>query len=262
MKKEFKFFIPKIYYIHLGIIIGISIIGLIVFRLWLSSYTNHLENIKVPDFTNMEFESAKLLAEESNISISILDTVYSESIRPGAIVYHKPDAGTFVKEHRTIYVSINSKTPILVTMPKATEVSLRQASQMLERVGLQVGNIVYKPDFADNYVFEQRFNNRIVREGVKVPKGSKIDFVVGKGGDNTLIIIPNLMGMTYQQMFDSLTHMGVTVNAMFGEEIYETPQDSLQSVVWKQSPLPENNNMMMLGESIDVWLMKNEQSGN
>jgi eukaryotic-like serine/threonine-protein kinase len=262
MKKYIDFFISKKFLLNLGIIVLITIVGFFIFKFWLISYTDHNEKIEVPNFINMDFAAAQAIAAEKNLELKIIDTVYSKEIKPGAIVNHKPLAKTFVKEHRVIYISINSRTPILVKMPNATNVSLRQATQELESCGLIVGTIVYKPDFADNYVFEQRYNNRMIRPGVKIPKGSRIDFVVGKGGDNLLIPIPNLIGMSYQQVKDSMSLAGVTINFMFGGEVFETLDDSIKAVVWKQTPISENGNMIMAGETIDIWLTNQDQQGN
>jgi beta-lactam-binding protein with PASTA domain len=258
MKKYFTFFISKVLYINIGIIIGVTIIGFIVFKTWLSSYTNHGEYITVPDFSNLDFDAAQIVAKEHNLQLVIIDTVYSKEIKPGAIVNHKPAANSHVKEYRTIYVSINSHTPILVKMPNASNVSLRQATQVLESAGLYVGNIIYKPDFADNYVFEQRYGNRVIPTGAKIPKGSKVDLVVGKGGSTELIDIPNFIGYSYKEVLDSATVKGVIVNCMFSQEVYASYQDSLMAKVWKQSPAYNQNAKIMTGQIVDVWLNKGE----
>lgn len=258
MKNFFSFFISKVLYINIGIILVVSIIGFLLFKSWLASYTNHGEYIKVPDFSNLDFDAAKIIADENNLQLIIIDTVYSKDVKPGFIVDHKPAANTSVKEQRAVYVSINSHTPILVKMPNAAKVSLRQATQVLESVGLQVGNIVYKPDFADNYVFEQKYLNRVIFEGAKIPKGSKIDLVVGKGGSTELISIPNFTGYTYKDVLDTATFKGIVVNCMFSADIYSSYQDSLSAKVWKQSPMFSENAKIMTGQIIDVWLSKGE----
>lgn len=258
MKKYFSFFISKVFYINIGIIISVTIIGFIVFKSWLASYTNHGEFITVPNFANLDFETASVLAQEYDLQLVIIDTVYSKEIKPGAIVNHKPAVNTLVKEQRTIYVSINSHTPILVKMPNATNVSLRQATQVIESAGLLVGNIVYKPDFADNYVFESKFNNRTVYPGAKIPKGSRIDLVVGKGGSNELIDIPNFINYSYGSVLDSATTRGIMVNCMFSDGVFSSYEDSLGAIVWKQSPEFSENAKIMTGQVIDVWLKKVE----
>jgi len=258
MKKYFHFFISKVFLINIRIITVVTIIGFIVFKSWLASYTNHGEYILVPNFTNLDIETASVLAQEHDLQLVITDTVYSKEIKPGAIVNHKPAPNVSVKENRTIYVSINSKTPILVRIPNATNVSLRQATQVLESAGLVVGNIEYKPDFADNYVFEQKVNNRTIYPGAKIPKGSRVDLVVGKGGSNELISIPDFQGYTYKAVLDSASAKGIMLNCMFSADIFASYQDSLDAIVWKQSPMFSESTKIMVGQVIDVWLKKEE----
>lgn len=257
MKNILNFFISKVLYINLGIILLVIIIGLILFNSWLSSYTSHNEKLQVPDFSNMEYEAAQTFAEQHHLKLKIIDTLYVEDIRPGAIIDHSPKKGAFVKENRTIFVSINSKTPILISMPNAVNVSLRQATQILERCGLKVGNLKFKPDFADNYVFEQKYNNRTIKIGTKIPKGTKIDLIVGKSGENEQIFIPNLIDQTLENAQTTLSGLGLNVNTIFGQDIYENGNDSLNSLIWKQAPVYEEGKTMMVGETIDIWVKKN-----
>ena len=233
---------------------GITLIVFFLLKWWLFHYTLHGEKIEVPDFTGLELSFAQELANKNNLIICINDTVFSETIKPGLIADHTPKAGQMVKENRTIYLSMNATGPILVAMPKAYDVSLRQAQHTLERSGLQVGRIEYKPDIADNYVFEQRYKNKVIEVGTQIPKGSKISLVVGKGSLNSHVIIPSIIGLTYENAAQKLDSLGINYNPIFSEDIYETAEDSLHAIVWKQVPIAKDNNEMKLSETLDFWI--------
>lgn len=240
-------------FINLGCIVAVVIAVFVCFVYWLESYTSHGEDVIVPDFVNLDVEAAEIIAVKNDLVLKVSDTLISEKIAPGAIVDYFPSAGSKVKKGRTIYLSVNSMTPILVKMPKVTEGSLRQAIQMLENRGLRVGNIEYKPDFADNYVFEQRYQSKIIEPGTKISKGSAIDLLVGKGGNDVQIPVPSLIGLSWTAITDSLVSRGLSVNAIFSENV-KTLSDSLRARVQRQSPIYSEGQTMQASQTIDVWL--------
>lgn len=254
MKDRLQFLFSKRFYTHIGIMFIILIVLFVILTSWLSSYTSHGEKQEVPDFTGMDISSAQKLAEEQNLIINIQDTLFSENCRPGSIIDHTPKSGRLVKEHRTIYVSVNSTSKIMVLMPKVFDISLRQAQHILARNGLKLGRIEYKPDIAENYVFEQKYNNQTIEVGSKIPKGSKISLVVGKGSLDTKIIVPSIIGETYENASIILDSLGVNYNPIFSETEYETEKDSMQAIVWKQTPTAGTNKLMMLRQTLDFWL--------
>lgn len=239
-------------FINIGCIIALFIIAFISFDVWLKSYTSHGETVEVPNLSNLDYEAALILAEKEGLRIDINDTLTVDGIAPGAIVDHFPAAGAKVKQGRTIYLSINSLTPVMVAMPKVTDVSLRQATQILENRGLVVGVLEYKPDFADNYVFEQRYQSKQIEPGTKIPKGSAIDLLVGKGGSDAVIAIPSLIGLSWKYVSDSLMARGLNVNPIFSEDV-RTKEDSLKAKVQRQSPMYVEDGKMTAGETIDAW---------
>ncbi|MCQ2609078.1 MAG: PASTA domain-containing protein [Bacteroidales bacterium] len=242
----------KVLFINIGCIIAVVIAVFVGFSFWVESYTSHGEDVIVPDFVNMDVEAAEIIAQKNELVLKVSDTLISEKIAPGAIVDYFPSAGSKVKRGRTIYLSVNSMTPIMVKMPKVTEGSLRQAIQLLENRGLRVGNIEYKPDFADNYVFEQRYQSRVIEPGTKISKGSAIDLLVGKGGNDVQIPIPSLIGMSWTLVSDSLVARGLSVNAIFADNV-KSLSDTLRARVQRQSPAYSEGQTMQASQTMDVW---------
>ena len=239
-------------FINIGCIIAVFVVAFIAFDIWLDSYTANGENVTVPDFRGLDFDAAQILAAKDGLQVKINDTLSVDDVAPGAVIDHFPSANSKVKQGRTIFLSINSVTPIMVVMPKVTNVSLRQATQMLENKGLRVGVIEYKPDFANNYVFEQRYNLKVIEPGTKIPKGSAIDMLVGQGGDGVVIAIPSLMGLSWPAISDSLMVRGLNVNPIFSADV-RTKEDSLRARVIRQSPSYVEGGKMTASETIDVW---------
>ncbi|MCL2326999.1 MAG: PASTA domain-containing protein [Bacteroidetes bacterium] len=250
----------KIILINLAAVILILIIAVFVFRGWLSSYTNHGVRIEVPDFSNLSITEAQALAEQKNINLVIADTVFDETKKGNIVVATKPSAGGFVKEERTIYATINSGTPLMVRLPKLTNMSLRQAQINLENAGLMVGDIDYVPGRANDYVLEAKFRNKPILAGTKVPKRSRISLVVEKGdgsGGGSFAqdyVVPNLIGQTYNVASRTIFNLGADVNAIFDSRYtYRTSADSLNAIVWKQSPAADS---LSSAGTITIYLMR------
>lgn len=239
-------------FINIGCIVAVFVVAFIAFDIWLDSYTDHGENVTVPDFRGLDFDAAQILAAKDGLQVKVNDTLSVDDVAPGAIVDHFPSANSKVKRGRTIYLSINSITPVMVVMPKVTNVSLRQATQMLENNGLRIGVIEYKPDFANNYVFEQRYNLKTIEPGTKIPKGSAVDLLVGQGGDGVVVAIPSLLGLPWSAISDSLMARGLNINPIFNAEV-RTKDDTLRARVIRQSPAYVEGGKMTASETIDVW---------
>ena len=241
----------KYLFVNLICILVFIVVAFVSFDVWLKSWTSHGETIEVPDLSSLEVSDAQLVAEKDGLLVKVNDTLSVEGFAPGVVVDHFPKKGAKVKTGRTIYLSVNSMSPVMVVMPKVTDVSLRQATQLLENRGLKLGTIDYKPDFADNYVFEQRIASRQIEPGSKVPKGTAIDLLVGKGGAGVEISVPDLVGMSWRAISDSLVARGLVVNPIYKSDV-RTAEDSIEARVQSQSPV--GGSRMMASGVIDVWL--------
>jgi beta-lactam-binding protein with PASTA domain len=68
-------------------------------------------------------------------------------------------------------------------MPQLEDVSLRQAEIMLKAIGLQLGQVIYKPSPYENAVLEQLYKGRTINPGTEISAGETIVLVVGKNPD-------------------------------------------------------------------------------
>ncbi len=70
----------------------------------------------------------------------------------GIVLDQLPEGGVEVKPGRTVYITINSFRQKMVPVPYVAGRSLRQAKNMLESRGLEIGELIYRADMATNYV--------------------------------------------------------------------------------------------------------------
>ncbi|MEB0302022.1 MULTISPECIES: PASTA domain-containing protein [unclassified Mucilaginibacter] len=211
----------------------ISIVLIAFFSL--SSYTRHGQGIPVPKLKGLNVDRAMELLKEQGFNFKI-DSVYVPDQAPGTIVEQDPDAGTNVKENRTIYLTMVTQLAPNVSLPDlTTEQSIyREAVAVLSNYGLKVGDTTYRSDIARDRVLEVRFGGQIIKPGTKLPKGSKLDLVLGNGEGASEVEIPELINLDLDAAKFSIKGAGLTV----GNITYEgSISDSTNVIVVSQSPM-------------------------
>jgi beta-lactam-binding protein with PASTA domain len=258
----FKVNTPKVILIHLGIIAGISLVIILLFFYWyLPAKTNHGETVTVPDLEGIHISAVDEFLTNRNLNYEVTtDSGFSEDYAPLTILKQYPQASSKVKENRKIFLTLNASTPPKVKMPRLIDGSVKNAQIVLQSYGLEVGKIRYKPDLAENAVLEQLYKDEKIEPGTFIPKGSKIDLIVGDGFGNRVFETPGLTGMEYEDAEVVAVGSGLQI----GSILYQNPayarknpkdlMDSLniQFIVSRQNP-PEGE-MVRIGEEVDIWL--------
>lgn len=149
---------------------------------WITYTTHHGQEITVPNLAKLSAEQAEEKLYALDLDYIILDTVDFRADYPKlTIVEQEPKAGSKVKEGRKIYIKINASKYTMVSLPDLVEKTYRQAVPTLQAVGLQEGEITYKPYLGKDMVLEMRMNGKKLKAGDKILKSSKIDLVLGDG---------------------------------------------------------------------------------
>jgi beta-lactam-binding protein with PASTA domain len=246
--KAFSFLFKKKFYLHLTIIILLSLLIVwVVFRS-LDSYTRHGEVYIVPDFTGQSFQLVQNQYNEL-FNFVLLDSVYVKDLPKGSIVQQDPLPGSKVKSGRNIYYVIVAMMPEQVMMPNLRNLSLRQAMVLLEKEGLGVNKLFYIDHFAKNAVIEQQYLNEVIEPGTVIFKGQSIDLILGNGNTrDTLTPMPFLTGMLPAQVKPALLKAGLNPG-----EFYFLDQDTANSRVFRTSPSSLPGSYAPLGKTVDVW---------
>lgn len=177
-----KYLTSKAFFGQLLIAFGIVAVLAFVFFNLLSFFTNHGEQITVPDLAKMNIEQVEEKLEDVELEYVLLDTLdFNKDYPKFSVMLQDPKAGSKVKADRKIYIKINSDGYSLVTLPDLIEKTYRQAEPTLNSIGLEVGTITYEPYLGKDMVLEMKHNGKPIKPGTKVMKTSKIDLVLGDG---------------------------------------------------------------------------------
>ena len=177
--------------------------------------TRHSARRTVPDFSGMPYDEAERLASERSLKLHINDSLFVPAYDGGVVLDQLPAGGSDVKPGRTVYITINSYRQKSVEVPYVAERSLRQAKNMLEIAGLEIAELVYKPDMATNYVLEQWCNGRKMERGdrVEMEMGSGVTLCVG-AEDDVATVVPKIIGLSLESAKSRLWESGLNVGAV------------------------------------------------
>ena len=213
------------------------------------SFTDHGFKIEVPDLEGYPLEEIPVILDSLNLRYEVIDSVYNPNNDFGVVLEQIPTPNSNVKENRTIYLTINSEKPPMVSMPNLVNLSLRQALNTLSVLGLESDKLEYRPDICKDCVLDQKINDEKIPPGRKLEKGTKITLVLGKGRTNQLIQIPKLIGMPLEKAVLKLFEKSLNVGAVVAYDFCETAQDSAQAVVFSQKP----DHSVPMGSQVDLW---------
>ena len=250
----FRFLTNRPFWVNLLAAVFLAFLLIFLVLQLLGMITRHGEYLRVPSVLGKKTDEAVKFLESKGFDVNIVDSVYTDTAHMGIVLKQSPDPNSTVKVNRTIYLTVNRLTLPLVDMPALEGKTLNFALYILDRSHLKLGDTIYKPDFMKGSVLEQQFKGKAITPGTKIPWGSAVDLVVGKGLDGTPIPVPSLLGMTYSEARAILDSSGIGISLVVDPDV----KDTLASFIYKQSPPKLNENKepvyMQSGQIMDLWI--------
>lgn len=239
-----------------NIILGIALVLAVVLvaEALLALGTRHNKEIAVPSFSSLSIDEARRVADSAKVKIDVTDSVYMPKLPRGVVFSQNPPAGSKVKKGRRILITINAVAQKMVKMPKLEGYSLRQAKTELASEGLEVGRLVYRSDMATNNVLEQLYNGRNIVPGKEIPAESEIDLVLGLNTDDSRTYVPDVVGYKYSVAKSMLIENSLNVGRRYYDKAVKNYGDSLDAVVYRQSPSRSENSSCTRGTEVDLYL--------
>jgi beta-lactam-binding protein with PASTA domain len=254
-KKIKDFVFSKHFLKHLGLIIITYIVVVSFVILYLDSYTNHGQQIEVPNLVGKNINNIQALIEENDLQYAVIEEKYDPSKPEGTIFEQDPlpttKSDVFVKESRIIRIRITKKTD-LVEVPSLINKSERFALQVLKNRGLKYKIEYQASNEEDGAVLFQKFKGKEIKEGQKIQIGSVILLVIGRNEAGPPIQIPNLYGLTLSAARDSILNIpSLTFIAICPDCL--NAEDSLNARVNEQTPEYLEGVLSPSGSSVTVF---------
>lgn len=255
---------------HLVMMLGIVIVLILFFfYVYLPTTTNHGESITVPNLEGVDLADLDEFLIKRNLRFEVLpDSGFSTNYPPHTILKQFPLPNSKVKENRKVYITLNSSEPPTVRMPNLVDGSVKNAQLVLRSKDLFLGSIKYVPDLAANAVIEQRLKGQTIAPDEMVPKGSKIDLIVGDGLGRQNFESPDLIGLNFEDAKFAIIASGLKMgNVRFekegwvsdleitddGDSVYHRVQYP-PGAIFRQRPRAEDK--IRIGQSVDLWVVE------
>jgi serine/threonine-protein kinase len=170
--KAFKTLVYAI--ISLIIIFAVGYLGA---RTFMHFYTQHRDEVVVPDLIGKDYKNAQHELYNAGLYIDKIGERNSDEFLEGSIITQDPPPNSVVKRGYTIDVIV-SKGHELVKVPILDNLSLDEAKIRLRNIGLKIGKVNYS------------YSNEIPRDkviysqpvaGMDIPKNSSVTLVVSLG---------------------------------------------------------------------------------
>lgn len=221
----------------------------IVFWVFLPSFTNAGKYVVVPDLTGYSIEEVEETVKKHRLRFCITDeAVYSSKMPAHVVLQQYPKEGSVVKINRCIHVTLNASHPPAVSMPNLLDKSIREAELLLQNSGLKVGSIKQVPDFACT-VLEQWHKGNPIEAGASIYRGESVDLVVGMGRlSHTMVTVPDLENLPLEEVNLILVEHGIRIGAIHHVKV--AGRDV--GIVVKQSL--EASTQVPLGTTINLWV--------
>ena len=213
------------------ILFSITIFGaltlLLLDKVIMPVYTNYNEGVTVPDVTRVSLDEAEELLTSYGLRFEVADRRANTAFPANYVIDQTPSASVIVKPNRKIYLTVNSEFKPQVEIPNVVNLSLRNAQIQLQNYGLEVGSISYASSRFKNVVLSQS-----IPEGTVVEKGMTVDLVVSDGLGDTIVQIPEIIGLRLPDAQLQLRQSGLRV----GEIRFQPSRDVVPNTVLDYSP--------------------------
>lgn len=218
------------------------------FKNWL-----YVPEVRVPDVTGRPIDEARRILSARQLGLEIAGRAFDQRIPADHVISQDPGPNRFVKVNRSIRVMV-SRGPELVTVPDLTGQDLRQAGITLSQAGLKLGETGegFSAEIAPGLIMAQDpppFS--------RLEKGMQVNVTVSRGPSANAVVVPNLIGMTYEEAVAQITATGLLVGRVI-EEV--RPANAFRpGTVLDQNPAPDT--AASPGDTVDLVVSRTVGEG-
>lgn len=191
-----------------------------------------LEEVVVPDVTGQSISVAQEKIAAAGLKVNIAGYGYSTKIPPNHVLSQSPEAGSSVKQSRTINLTVSKGTEAIV-VPDVRGMQLREAEVQLKNAGLMLGKV---EEQYTNEALQGVVVNQNPRTPSTVNKGTAVDITLSKGTAPRKFTLPDFRGSTLASVKTQLDSLKLKLG-----NVVEAPSDQFPAgVITGQDPEPSS----------------------
>ncbi len=262
-----RFISSPIFLKNFAVWLGMMIALFFLLGLILRFYTRHNESVQVGNYIGMSLDEATRRARDRSFRMVVIDSIdasgSNEGKAPGTIVDQDPSPFSRVKQRRRIYLTVIKSVPSDTELPqlvgrylydqyKAAAESRGFKTSIKERqfdAKLEPNTILYF------FYQDRKITDEDLRRGVKLPRGSLLEFVVTERSAD-FVEIPDLVCKTYEAASFIISANNLAVGNIVGEV-----SDLNSAYIWKQEPEYVQFQTIRMGEQITLYVTQERPAG-
>ena len=257
-KEALLFLTSMIFVRNFLAIIAFSALLLFLTFQWMKCYTNHGESLQVHDYIGMDVQDAIRTAKDRSFKVEISDSLYIVGEKSNIVLEQNPAPLSRVKENRTIYLTVtkyNADEKLLPPLKGNYDFDIYARKLRNRQIKAVVKEKVFDNNQAPNTILHLYYEDKKITEedisnGVKIPMGSTLEFVVTTQGSN-VVETPNLVCLKYTEAKFLIENYRLNVGSLINDQTIVNQENAY---VWKQVPRYSPNKKMRMGEFVDLYL--------
>jgi len=242
-------------FIKMGALLGIILF--VVFKS-LKLYTNHGQQIQVDELVGLDLGKAQKLAYDKGFKVKITDSLFQVGRNPNEVVNQNPKSGSFVKENRTIYLTITKRAADMRKLPGLIgNYDFDQYAKKLKRLSIdaKIMDKVYdgrqEPNSIQHLIVDgKKVTQEDIKAGYKVPMGSEIGAVVTYRYSETTDS-PNLACRTYGEVEFLIQSLDLKIGEVIEDGVVS---DKESAYVVRQSPEYKPGSLVNKGTPFTLYI--------
>lgn len=204
-----------------------------------------VSDVVVPNVVGRNIDTARNTLTEKNLRVSVSE-VFHEKIPVGQVISQNPEAGSTVKEQRTITLIVSRGGEVTV-VPDLRGLSRRDAELQIKNAGLLLGRV--DEQYTTTVPVESVIGQN-PRPPAQVTKGTPIDIAISKGPEPKKLALPDFRGTPIATVASQLESLKLKQG-----KITESTSDKYPAgVISDQNPPPATE--VTEGSAIDFTVVK------
>lgn len=201
--------------------------------------------VTVPNVVGKQVDTARNIIVSEHLRVSVSDA-FSDKVPMGYVISQSPEAGSTVKEQRTINLIVSKGAEITV-VPDVRGLKRRDAELQIKNSGLALGRVdeQFSPDVPADTVISQN-----PRPPAQINKGTAIDLVISKGVGPRKLVLPDFRGSPQSTVTAQIESLKLKVGTISEASSDRFPPGTVSA----QSPAPGAE--VAEGSTIDLTVVR------
>lgn len=242
----------------LAALLLVTVVPLVLY-LYLGWYTGHGDHRTVPDVRGLTVASAEQELGGEELSLLVVDSIYTEDAVPGMVFEQNPSPFSEVKRGRAVYLTVYRSTPPSERLKVAEGTNERVAEIILQNRGIRYEKQYEEHAYLSGMVVRVLHRGKELDPSSLIKRGDKVTLIIGTRS-NEKVPMPELRGLPLDSARSILVDSRLSLGAVLYDKEVLTAEDSLASRVYRQIPSSEEDKPILVGTPVDLFLGLNDLS--